>query len=161
MNKNEFLKGLEEALLENMDISQAAPHIKYYNDYIDSEIEKGKSEAEVIASLQSPRLIAKSIIDNRQSAGKYDNNIKDKRTDKTKENNSQGSGVSFSINGKPINNMLVKIIALLFVIIAIFLVVAIVSGILWFLFKIILPVIIIAGAVIYITKIFSNSSKWK
>ena len=80
MNKNEFLKGLEEALLENMDISQAAPHIKYYNDYIDSEIEKGKSEAEVIASLQSPRLIAKSIIDNRQSAGKYDNNIKDKRT---------------------------------------------------------------------------------
>ena len=62
MSKKEFLKNLEEALLEKMDISDAVEHIRYYNDYISNEVAKGKSEEDVISSLQSPRLIAKCII---------------------------------------------------------------------------------------------------
>ena len=44
MSKKEFLKNLEEALLEKMDISDEVEHIRYYNEYISNEVAKGKSE---------------------------------------------------------------------------------------------------------------------
>ena len=62
MTKKEFLDKLGEALLENMDVSEAMSHVQYYKEYIESEVSKGKTEKEVIATLQSPRLIAKNII---------------------------------------------------------------------------------------------------
>ena len=34
VTKKEFLKNLEEALLEKMDISDAVEHIRYYNEYM-------------------------------------------------------------------------------------------------------------------------------
>ena len=71
MDKREFLEKLEEALIEKMNISEAMPHIIYYKEYIENEVAKGKSEKEVINNLQSPRLIAKNIINAAAPAERY------------------------------------------------------------------------------------------
>ena len=160
MTKKEFLKGLEEALLENMDISQAAPHIRYYKEYIESETEKGRDEEEVVASLQSPRLIAKNIINNSESAGRYDNNIHDDYSDGSiNVDRTERKGYSFSINGKPVDSVWVKLAAIILGLLVIALVLTIVSGILWIVFRFVLPIAVIAFAIIFIAKSISNSSK--
>ena len=152
MSKQEFLKGLEAALLEQMDISEAAPHIRYYQDYIENEIKNGKTEEEVMSCLQNPRLIAKTILDNGNSAKKYNNNVYDKEVS-GQPTDSSYKNFSFSINGKPINSLLAKII--IGIILALFLVVVlvIVSGVLWVISRIVLPVVVIVGVIYMVIKL--------
>ena len=63
MNRAEFIDKLQRALAGALDSSQVAENVRYYQDYINGEIQKGKTEEEVIASLGEPRLLAKSIIE--------------------------------------------------------------------------------------------------
>ena len=175
MSKKEFLKNLEEALLEKMDISDAVEHIRYYNDYISNEVAKGKSEEDVISSLQSPRLIAKNITSNTNRASKYDSNISNKMYNKTYENSydnshdnsyedsynnadnrTYSSGPSFSINGKPINGIIVKIVMIIIGIIVIGLLLAVFGVMTWLLLNVIIPIILVVFLVNLIKNIFSG-----
>ena len=52
-----------------MSAGQVAEHVRYYREYIDSEIRRGKTEAEVLAQLGDPRLLARSIVDAGKRAG--------------------------------------------------------------------------------------------
>lgn len=61
MGKAEFLSDLRMALAGRVEADQAAEHVRYYEEYINMQIRMGKSEAEVLAALGSPRLIAKTI----------------------------------------------------------------------------------------------------
>lgn len=63
MTKQEFIEKLRAALTGKISPALVAENIAYYEDYINTEIRKGKTEAEVLASLGNPRLIARSIID--------------------------------------------------------------------------------------------------
>ncbi|SFK74958.1 Uncharacterized membrane protein [Lachnospiraceae bacterium KH1T2] len=63
MTKQEFLEGLRIALTGSVSAGVLNDNMRYYEEYIDSEIRKGKTEAEVMDSLGDPRLIAKTIID--------------------------------------------------------------------------------------------------
>ncbi|WP_160560981.1 DUF1700 domain-containing protein [Parablautia muri] len=63
MTKQEFLTELQRALNGRMGSRAAAPHISYYQEYIEIEMRKGLKEEEVINSLGSPRLLGKSIGD--------------------------------------------------------------------------------------------------
>ena len=173
MDKKEFLQKLEEALLEKMDISDAAEHIRYYNDYINNEVAKGRSEEEVIKKLQSPRLIAKSITSNTNRANKYDSNISN-RTEKSHysydnydnnyDNNSYNddryksysSGPTFSINGKPINGTDVKIVMFIIGILIVGLIIAALGLMAWVAFNILLPIILVVLIVSLIRSIFSG-----
>ena len=169
MDKKEFLQKLEEALLEKMDISDAAEHIRYYNDYINNEVAKGISEEEVIKKLQSPRLIAKSITSNTNRANKYDSNISN-RTEKSHysydnyDNNSYkddryksySSGPTFSINGKPINGTVVKIVMFIIGILIVGLIIAALGLMAWVAFNIFLPIILVVLIVSLIRSIFSG-----
>lgn len=75
MDKNEFIEKLRRALSGGLGSAQVADNIRYYQDYIESEIRKGKSEEEVIESLGDPRLLAKSIIEaNKHSGENYGSN---------------------------------------------------------------------------------------
>ena len=69
MTKQEFLHNLTVAL--NLNVSDAVIHeqLAYYDKYISDEIAKGRSETEVIESLGSPRLLAKTIIETAEAAG--------------------------------------------------------------------------------------------
>ena len=63
MVKAQFVKQLEEALSGEVPSAVVYDNIKYYENYINNEIQKGKTEAEVMEELGNPRLIARTIID--------------------------------------------------------------------------------------------------
>ena len=63
MNRTEFLSILQNQLAGNMQEGKAAAHIRYYEDYIQSQVRSGRSEQEVLEELGDPRLIAKTLID--------------------------------------------------------------------------------------------------
>ena len=63
MNKQEFLEKLRLALNGKVSASVVAENLKFYEDYINTEMRKGKSEEEVLNSLGDPRLIARTIVE--------------------------------------------------------------------------------------------------
>lgn len=62
MNKREFIERLSMALNGRIAPNLVAENVNYYEDYINMEIRKGRSENEVLQMLGDPRLIAKTII---------------------------------------------------------------------------------------------------
>lgn len=69
MNREEFLRGLQNALSGEVPPSVVRDNLRYYDNYIRSEIQKGRSEEQVMEELGEPRLIARTIIDTTPGAG--------------------------------------------------------------------------------------------
>lgn len=65
MNKEEFLHELRVCLNGKMSPADVDANVDYYRAYIEGEVMKGRSEAEVLEELGSPRLIAKNLTANR------------------------------------------------------------------------------------------------
>ena len=62
MNKQEFVDRLRAALNGRIPAQKVEDTVSYYQDYINTEIRKGRSEEEVLEALGDPRLIARTII---------------------------------------------------------------------------------------------------
>ena len=105
MTRYEFIENLKSNLstLNNDVVNEK---VKYYNDYIDAEVKKGRSETDVINELGDPRLIAKTI---KEVSGEDDSSI-DYNTDDMKterdnfnkrysENRSQDMPYFYSTSG--------------------------------------------------------------
>ena len=76
MTKREFLEKLRFALSGRVDPDVVADNIRYYEDYINTEIRKGKSEEDVLGMLGDPRLIARTIAETNPSrAGVKSGNV--------------------------------------------------------------------------------------
>lgn len=69
MNRIEFMEKLQRALASGLSDRQVTENVRYYQEYVDTEIRKGRSEEEVLAGLGDPRLLAKSIIEANKRAG--------------------------------------------------------------------------------------------
>lgn len=63
MDRTEFLEILRNRLDGQMQEGKAAAHVRYYEDYIQSQVQKGRLEQEVLDELGDPRLIARTLID--------------------------------------------------------------------------------------------------
>lgn len=63
MSKQEFIDRLRAALNGRVAPSLVTDHVNFYEEYINTEIRKGRSEEDVMNSLGDPRLIAKTIIE--------------------------------------------------------------------------------------------------
>lgn len=63
MGKQVFLDKLRLALNGKVAAGTLSETMTYYEDYINAETRKGRSEEEVMASLGDPRLIARTIIE--------------------------------------------------------------------------------------------------
>lgn len=63
MSKNEFIQGLEAALSGNVPPETVWENLIYYRDYIRTELEKGRTEQDIMDELGDPRLIARTIMD--------------------------------------------------------------------------------------------------
>ena len=63
MGRQDFIEGLRRALNGNVSPALVTDNLNYYNEYINSEIRKGRSEKEVLEALGDPRLIARTIIE--------------------------------------------------------------------------------------------------
>jgi uncharacterized membrane protein len=71
MTKQEFIDRLRAALNGRIPTAQVTDTINYYEEYIITEIRKGRTESEVMDSLGDPRLIAKTIIQTSSDADGY------------------------------------------------------------------------------------------
>lgn len=69
MNKIEFLQGLQSALSGNVPPETVRENLRYYSDYIREEVQKGRSERDVMEELGDPRLIARTIMDATPGSG--------------------------------------------------------------------------------------------
>lgn len=69
MTKQEFLDLLRQALNGKVAPAQLAENMRFYEDYINTEIRKGKSEEEVLGELGDPRLIARTIVETNAGRG--------------------------------------------------------------------------------------------
>lgn len=62
MTKREFLDILGRALKRELSDREVEENLLYYSNYIEREIENGKSEDQVLTELGDPRLIARTIL---------------------------------------------------------------------------------------------------
>lgn len=69
MSRQEFIEKLRMTLSGRLPSAAVADNVNYYEDYINMEIRKGRTEEEVLAALGDPRLIAKTIIQTNAGAG--------------------------------------------------------------------------------------------
>ncbi len=139
MDRQEFLKVLRQTLAGEVSAETVNENLNYYNDYIVTEMRKGRSESEVLQSLGDPRLIAKTIIDthgtgNSQAFYAYDEQG-------TEEVYEERSGRMFRLPGWAM---------LLLVLVAAFVVVGAVSSVVVSLLPIIVPV----ACIVYLVKMF-------
>lgn len=147
MDKREFMEKLQRALAGGLNSVQVADNMRYYQDYIESEIRKGKSEAYVLEQLGDPRLLAKSIIEaNKRSGESYGSNRE--YDEEVTDNSSYGKRVRNHDYGYNLPGWLVMLIATVLVIIVIGFVTSLIS--------VFLPVIIIALVAILIVKLIQN-----
>lgn len=65
MTKEQFIMELEQCLQGEVSAYELSDSLTYYRGYFEEEMQKGKSEEDIIKELGSPRLIARSIIDAR------------------------------------------------------------------------------------------------
>nr|WP_318686163.1 DUF1700 domain-containing protein [uncultured Acetatifactor sp.] len=63
MTKQEFIDRLRAALSGRVSPGIVEDNVNYYQNYINTEILKGRTEEEVLASLGDPRLIARTIVE--------------------------------------------------------------------------------------------------
>lgn len=158
MSRNEFIDGLRVALNGRISASQAEDTIRYYQDYINTEIRNGRSEAEVMAMLGDPRLIARTIVDTSQPAGdvtgarggekSYQDSTYRSSGAKTSYDNYQSNGPQTKGRGIRIAGWILLILALLVV----YVIISVVFSVLKFL----APVILVVVAVVFLVKLFRD-----
>ena len=143
MNRYEFIEKLRAALTGKTTQSVINENVRYYEEYLDTEIRKGKDEEEVVAGLGDPRLLAKTIIEAGRRAGQsaYSFQAVDDVVDFSEEEGERG----IRINGKqyrlPVWGM---VLAVLFAIVT---VVAVIGVMLSVLLPIVLPLLLLLMAV--------------
>ena len=69
MTRFEFTENLRKALSGRVSHQGVNENVAYYENYIDTEIKKGRSEEAVLEELGDPRWIAKTIIDTAREDG--------------------------------------------------------------------------------------------
>jgi uncharacterized membrane protein len=137
MNKEEFLEKLRLSLLGEVNSATINENLKYYEEYIMSEIRKGKTEEDVLTMLGDPRLIAKTIIETNQNS---DYGRKEEYVGERKE---KGKTKVFQLPSWAI---------WLVIVLAIIVIIGILGSVVYLLAPIIIPLIIVAVIVRYINR---------
>ena len=151
MDRIEFIDKLQRALAGGLNSGQVAENVSYYQEYIDSEIRKGRSEEDVMAQLGDPRLLAKSIIEaNKRAGASYGSNrefdeemTEDVRAAKRSRVTSEGRVV-----------MLPGWLVMLIITVIVILIIALVMGLLAFF----APVILVGLVILLVVKLFQGKS---
>lgn len=149
MSKQEFIDKLRMALSGRVSAGLVEENVTYYEEYINTQIRLGKSEASVMAQLGDPRLIAKTIITANNGDG-----ASDTVTD-TKQERSRGDNGYYS---EPRENQYPKVVRipgwvwLVLVILVLILVVGLIFSVVSALLPILIPVLI----VVFIFKLFKD-----
>lgn len=170
MNRQEFIDRLRAALNSSLAPSIVKEHVTYYEDYIRSEMQKGKSEEAVLASLGDPRLIARTIIqtntteDSGYQESNYQNNYQggsqgsfDHRYDQTDHQNGYGSGGHQQTGRRDAGQVSRQFhipgwVWILVVILVLVIILSVVMSVLSFLAPILIPIVV----VVFLVKLFRD-----
>lgn len=152
MDKRDFIEKLQRTLAGGLDSALVAENVRYYQEYIESEIQKGKTEEAVLSQLGDPRLLAKSIIEANKRTGtsygsnqEYDEEItEDVIAEGTKKSQRYGRAVMLP-------GWLMMVIMTVLVVVVIGLVTSLLSFF--------APVIIIGLIVLLIVKVFQSNTR--
>lgn len=128
---------LQRTLAGGVNSSQVAENVRYYQDYIDTEIRKGRSEEDVLSGLGDPRLLAKSIIEANKRAGYVEGtnqNFDEERQEDRVRGGAGASGGAVHIPGWLII-LIVTVVALL--------IIGVIFSVISLLAPIIIPVLIV------------------
>ena len=163
MNKQDFIDRLRMALNGRVSPGLVMDNVNYYEDYINTEIRKGRTEEEVLESLGDPRLIARTIIqtnggDNRSG---YRNTV----YGNGEYREAAGSTVNHSYNGdgngeygthrSKMADVLAKLPVWVWIILGILVVVLVISAVfsvLSFLAPVLIPILV----VLFLVKLFRD-----
>ncbi len=74
MTKYEFVQALRDTLENVVGAAKAEEHVRYYENYINEQIQMGYTETQVLTELGDPRSIAHNIIDGIQASASYQSN---------------------------------------------------------------------------------------
>ena len=73
MTRSEFLEKLRKALGNDLSGAIIQENVNYYDQYITDEVNKGRSEEEVMNELGDPWVIARTIIDSVENQNEVNN----------------------------------------------------------------------------------------
>lgn len=166
MSKREFLEELRIALAGRVSAQEVTEHVQYYEDYINTQVRMGKSEAEVVTGLGEPRLLARNIAESKKYASGGNartyketgsnaygsagyNNAGYNNTGRDTYQNTQGGSYGQNVTGKKSH---VGLIIALVVFVFLFLVFGLIFSVLSFLAPVLLPIILVLLLVRIITK---------
>ncbi len=136
MTKEEFLDELRSSLSGNVSANVINDNLNYYENFIDTQLRKGRGMDEILEELGSPRLLAKTITDTAP--------MEDRRTvDGYSDNKDDGDGESSFI--MPWWMIIIAVFAVMLVIYLIF-----------SLASLVLPVLIILGVVFFVIKMLTK-----
>lgn len=100
MTSTEFIQALRRGISEVGDYHFVNETIEYYQNYIATEIRKGRTEEDVMSELGDPRLIAKSILASKNiSHGETveDTGAGEKEDDKVQINTRNGHNICLPV----------------------------------------------------------------
>ena len=158
MSKEEYLRGLEEALKGEVPGSVIRDNLNYYNSYLSQEISKGRTMEDIISEIGEPRIVARTIIDSCEAAGETedgygsyeDTGFGDSRYDDSRYDDGRYSGSKRQTTGElhyiDLNKWYWKLLAVVIVIAFFTLVLTIIGGLL----TLVIPLLPIIGIVILI-----------
>jgi len=142
MTKEEFIKELRSALSGEVNQNVLNENIRYYDQYLSQEQQKGRTIDEIVEEIGNPRLIARTIIDTSSNVSGTSSDY-DQQTE-------QNDGVNYS---KTIRKAKIGIWAAVLIILLIVIgVIAILGRVIQLFAPILLPLLLISIAVRLLTK---------
>lgn len=154
MSKQEFIDRLRAALNGRLPASEVEETVNYYQDYINMEMRKGKSQEEVLKALGDPRLIARTIIQTNGTSetayGAQGNSYQEAHYQ-----NADYQRESYQRDDNRSSHRIIRIPGWLLMIL-VMLVVIFVIGIIFSVLSFLAPLIIVMLAVVFMVKLFRD-----
>lgn len=143
MNKIEFLEQLRIALSSDVSKQVIQENISYYNQYIDDEMRKGRTEQEVMDELGDPWLIARTIIDAVDGTDQEEVRYEENRDRYSEQQYTDYESIHRKANVWTFDTWWKKLLLVLCIVGVVMLILAIVGGIVSLVAPILIPVLII------------------
>lgn len=154
MSKKEFLDILYNQLSGQMPEGSVAAHVQYYRNYIEDEQQKGRTETDILNDLGDPRLIARTLLDTEVGAGNPQNGSTYSAIYNEADSDYNEYDSSDSARGHVKKHSFKLDLSTWYGKVAVILIAAVVLLLLVTILGILIPVVIVAGVIMYIVSQF-------
>ena len=154
MSKTEFLDILYNQLSGQMPEGNVAAHVQYYRNNIEDEQQKGRTETDILNDLGDPRLIARTLLDTEVGAGNPQNGSTYSAIYNEADSDYNEYDSSDSARGHVKKHSFKLDLSTWYGKVAVILIAAVVLLLLVTILGILIPVVIVAGVIMYIVSQF-------